>query len=85
MQPPSDPFWKERIILDKAILDGKPIIKDTRILVESVIGLLGRGWTETDILRDHPELKPEDIRACLSYSQDKRFQVFRKTMVDFGE
>jgi len=80
--PPGEPFWKERIIFDQAILEGKPVIKETRVSVESVIRLLAKGWSDADILRDHPELQIEDIRACLAYSQDRRFQSYRKTLID---
>ncbi len=37
--------WQDRITIDPAVLVGKPIIKGTRISVEFVIDLLGRGWT----------------------------------------
>ena len=34
--------WQERIVLDPAILTGKPTVKGTRIAVEFVVDLLGR-------------------------------------------
>ena len=37
--------WQERIILDPHVLAGKPIVKGTRVSVEFVIDLLGRGWS----------------------------------------
>jgi uncharacterized protein (DUF433 family) len=37
--------WRERITVDPKVLVGKPVIKGTRIAVEFVIELLGRGWT----------------------------------------
>jgi uncharacterized protein (DUF433 family) len=80
--PPGQSFWKERIIFDSAVLEGKPVIKETHVTVDSVISLLARGLTESDILRAHPELTAEDIQACLAYSQDKRFQAFRRTLID---
>ena len=60
--------WQERITVDPNVLVGKPIIKGTRISVEFVIDLLGRGWTTTDVLREYDHLKPEDIQACLAYA-----------------
>ena len=60
--------WKERIVVDPAILVGKPVIKGTRLAVEFVIDLLAQGWTEVQILENYPGLGPEDIRACLAYA-----------------
>ena len=40
----------ERIVCDENILTGKPVIKGTRLAVEFIIGLLGHGWTEAEIL-----------------------------------
>lgn len=60
--------WRARIIVDPAILVGKPVIKGTRLAVEFIIDLLAQGWSEADILRSYPNLAPEDIQACLSYA-----------------
>jgi uncharacterized protein (DUF433 family) len=60
--------WPDRILLDPAILDGKPVVKGTRLAVEFVIDLLAQGWSETDILTNYPGLTSEDIRACLAYA-----------------
>lgn len=62
--------WTERITIDPNVLVGKPIIKGTRIAVEFVIDLLGRGWTVEDILREYDHLTREDIQACLAYAGD---------------
>ena len=62
--------WRERIIIDPAILTGKPVIKDTRIAVEFIIDLMAQGWSESDIMRNYPGLKHGDIQACLSYAGD---------------
>jgi len=62
--------WNERIIVDSNVLSGKPIIKGTRIAVEFVVDLLGRGWTEKEILNEYDHLTREDIQACLAYSAE---------------
>ena len=61
---------EQRIILDPAILAGKPVIRGTRLSVEFVIGLLAEGWSETDILANYPGLQREDITACLAYARE---------------
>lgn len=62
--------WRDRITLDPQILVGKPIIKGTRIAVEFVVDLLGRGWPVDRILREYDQLTAEDIQACLAYASD---------------
>ena len=39
--------------IDPDILAGKPIVKGTRISVEFVVDLLGRGWTQQQILGEY--------------------------------
>ncbi len=62
--------WRERITVDPKVLVGKPIIKGTRISVEFVVDLLGRGWTFEQILREYDHLTREDLQACLAYASD---------------
>ena len=62
--------WHERISVDPKVLVGKPVIKGTRIAVEFVIDLLGRGWTNEQILCEYDHLSPEDIQACLAYASE---------------
>jgi uncharacterized protein (DUF433 family) len=59
-----------RIVLDSAVLTGKPVIRGTRLSVEFVIGLMADGWSESDILRNYPGLSHEDLAACLAYARD---------------
>ena len=49
-EPPQS--WKDRIVIDEAVLAGKPVIKGTRLAVEFIIDLLARGWSETEILEN---------------------------------
>ncbi len=62
--------WRERITLDPKVLVGKPVIRGTRMAVEFVIELLGRGWKQEEILREYDHLTPEDIQACLAYASE---------------
>jgi uncharacterized protein (DUF433 family) len=60
-----------RIVLDSAVLAGKPVIRGTRLSVDFVIGLMADGWSEGDILRNYPGLSHDDIAACLAYARDR--------------
>jgi uncharacterized protein (DUF433 family) len=62
--------WQERITVDPEILVGKPVIRGTRISVEFVVDLLGRGWTAEQVLREYDHLTAQDIQACLAYASD---------------
>jgi uncharacterized protein (DUF433 family) len=58
------------IVVDPAILAGKPVVAGTRLSVEFVIGLLAEGWDEAEILANYPSLTREHILACLAYARD---------------
>ena len=60
----------DRIVLDPAVLTGKPVIRGTRLSVEFVIGMLADGWSEADILHNYPGITHDDIAACLGYARD---------------
>ncbi len=62
--------WRDRIVIDPAILVGKPVIKGTRIALEFVLELMAEGWTREQIVRNYPHLTEEDLRAVLHYASD---------------
>ena len=62
---------KERIAVSPGIHFGKPCVAGTRIPVQSVLELVREGLSFADIIRDYyPDLKPEDICACIQYAID---------------
>jgi uncharacterized protein (DUF433 family) len=60
--------WQERISVDPAVRGGKPCVRGTRITVYDVLEYLAGGMTEGQILADFPDLRHEDIRACLAFA-----------------
>jgi len=60
--------YGDRIVIDPKIMQGKPVIKGTRIPVYVVLNLLAGGLGEEEILREYPDLTREDILACLEYA-----------------
>jgi uncharacterized protein (DUF433 family) len=60
----------ERIEINPAVMQGKPVIKGTRIPVELVLRKLGEGATESDLLDAYPDLTASDIRAAMTYAAD---------------
>ncbi len=57
----------ERISVNPNICFGKPCIKGTRIWVSLILDFLASGETVDSILTHYPQLKREDIFACLAY------------------
>ncbi len=62
------PDLLKRITAHPDVLGGKPIIRDMRIAVEHVLGMLASGETTETILSEYSFLEAEDIRACLLYA-----------------
>lgn len=59
----------DRIVVSPQIHFGKPIIKGTRITVQNVLELINEGLGFDQIIKDYyPDLKKEDIQACLQYA-----------------
>ena len=61
---------ENRITVNPKILDGKPIIRDTRLSVEFMLALLASGMSEAEILEDYSHITQADIRACLHSKQE---------------
>ncbi len=53
-----------RITIDPQMMGGVPCIRNLRMPVATVLGMLADGYNEDAILKDHPELEREDIRAA---------------------
>lgn len=63
--------WGERLAWDLAISDHSPIIRGTWITVSQIVTRIIDGWSWSDVLRAHPELTEDDIRACLAYTVEE--------------
>ena len=57
-----------RIVIDPAVLAGKPIIRGLRISVDHILRSLAAGLTKEELLEDCQDLESEDIHACLLYA-----------------
>lgn len=58
--------------IDPEIRFGRACLVGTRISVDDVLGWLGNGMSNADIIEDFPELNEELIRACLRYAANRR-------------
>jgi uncharacterized protein (DUF433 family) len=58
----------ERISVNPKRMGGKPCIRDLRVTVGTIIGLLAAGYSHEKILEAYPYLEEEDIIAALKYA-----------------
>lgn len=58
-----------RIVLDPAIVHGKPVIRGTRLPVTVVVGSLAGGMTFEEVQGEY-DLTADDIRAALKFVAD---------------
>jgi uncharacterized protein (DUF433 family) len=69
----------ERVTFHPARMGGKACIRDLRITVGSIVGLLASGHDEASILKMYPVLQPEDLKEALAFAawrvEETEFQL----------
>ena len=63
--------WRGKIVSDKNVLAGKPIIKGTRLSVEFLLGLFANAWQEEEVLKIIRLWKKKIFLQCLPFAQDE--------------
>ena len=58
----------KRITVRPDVFGGNPIVRNLRIAVEHIMGILAAGHTLETIPHEYPFLEREDIQACLIYA-----------------
>jgi uncharacterized protein (DUF433 family) len=58
----------DRITADPARMGGRPCIREMRVTVGTVVGLVASGRGRDEILRLYPYLEDEDITQALAYA-----------------
>jgi uncharacterized protein (DUF433 family) len=59
-----------RINVDPNQMGGLPCIRSLRIPVATVVGMVGEGMAEAEILNAYPDLEVEDVREALLYAAE---------------
>ena len=63
--------YRSRITINPKVHFGKPYIIGTRITIDNVLELIQEGIPFNEITQNYyPDLKIEDIKACLQYVLD---------------
>jgi uncharacterized protein (DUF433 family) len=58
----------KRISIDPDVCNGRPVVRGTRITVQTVLEFLAAGDSVEDVLKEYPTLTRADVRACLDYA-----------------
>lgn len=58
------------IVSDPGILNGKPVIKGTRVPVALILGKLAGGMSMDEVIYEY-YLRPKDIQAALGYAAQR--------------
>jgi uncharacterized protein (DUF433 family) len=59
-----------RITVNPQICHGKPTIRESRYMVESILEYLSAGDTVDDVVSEFPDLERDDVLACLVYATE---------------
>ena len=62
--------WHKHIHSNPEILNGRPIVRGTRLSVEFILSLFANGWTEAEVLENYPRLTPEALRAIFAFAAE---------------
>jgi uncharacterized protein (DUF433 family) len=58
----------DRITFDKDIMGGRACIRGMRITASLLINLVANGMSTDEIVREYPDIEPEDVRQALLYA-----------------
>jgi len=68
-----------RIEINPGVCNGRPVIRGTRLTVDTILSYLCAGDQVDDVLRAHPNLEREDVLAAIEYA--RRLSAARSTVL----
>jgi uncharacterized protein (DUF433 family) len=60
----------DRIVWNPRIMSGRPVIRGTRIPVETILRWLSKGETMDRLLNEYPSLTRDDVLAAQAFAAD---------------
>ena len=69
----------DQIELNPEVCTGRPVIRGTRVSVDTILAYLSAGDDVADILKAHPRIDVEDVLACIEYA--RRLSAARSTVL----
>lgn len=61
---------EERITVDPNVMEGKPVVKGTRIPVYTILEFFESGHTTEDIVEMYLDLDKKDVKAAIHYATE---------------
>ncbi|HAO80798.1 MAG TPA: antitoxin [Verrucomicrobia subdivision 3 bacterium] len=58
----------ERISIKPDVCNGRPVVRGTRIAVQTVLEFLAAGDSVEEVLEEYPRLTRADVQACIDYA-----------------
>lgn len=58
----------KRITFNPEAMGGKPCLRGLRVTVDTIVGLVAKGYSTTEILSLYPYLEEDDIKEALAYA-----------------
>lgn len=58
----------KRITFNPNVMGGQACIRGMRIPVSLIVNLVANGMTTEDIIKEYPDIEPEDIKESLEYA-----------------
>jgi uncharacterized protein (DUF433 family) len=58
----------DRVTFDPMILGGRACIRGMRIPVSVIVSQVAHGASPEEILKDYPDLEPDDVRQAMEYA-----------------
>jgi uncharacterized protein (DUF433 family) len=56
------------VVSDPLVMNGEPFCYGSRLTVRNVLELRRSGYSLTEMLKDHPELRPMGVAAAYAYA-----------------
>lgn len=72
----------ERISINPDVCNGRPVVRGTRIAVQTILEFLAAGDSIEEVLEEYPGLTRQDVQACLDYASrvmGNHFSVVQST------
>jgi uncharacterized protein (DUF433 family) len=71
--------YRKLITIEDGKMGGKPCVRGLRITVSDVLDYMASGMSHQEILRDFPDLREDDLRACLAFAADRERRLTLST------
>lgn len=58
----------DRVSFNPQIMGGRACIRGMRITISLIVNFVANGMTTEEILKEFPDLEPDDVRQALQYA-----------------